>query len=604
MNSHRVNGCYTVSVSISKHLHHFNLSQLLLPLIFIITFLAFSNTLTHGFVWDDASYIIDWHQVHNFGISDFLTGAQPGFHSGVYRPIRNLLYPIAFQYCGLNPFCYHFQAILLHLLVVLLVYKITIRLTSLPTLSALTALLFALHPIHVEAVAWVTASFDMVSIIFALSSFYFYLLAASPPLNIRGGRGELSPQHTVPINDTFKTKLLYKFKLTHHQLYLISLSLSFLAFFSNEATLVLPLLILSHKIIYSPAFKDGPSKQQWIDMVNSFTSKIKLDLNRSNTSILGYFILASIYLPIHLIFMGNSWRHLTINLTLLQRLLLPIYTYFEYLLTLVWPTNLSINHLLTSNLPALYYLDKGLTPIPLPLNPYALLITAVLITIIIIAITVRRSLPLFTFGISWLFISLLPVSQLFPQAVLFSERYAYFASIGFCLVLATLIASLSKFPKLHSGTIKPVSVSTSITIVIAIIVSGFYLYQTYTYNQVWQSDLTLWSHDLHQHPASASALNGVGSGYLQAGDPQSALPYFQQAAAANPAILIYQTNYINTLEKAGDTTALISTLEQFLGTHPNSPEALTRLIRAYTSIGNTQQVTLYQQRLNQLNISP
>ncbi|EKD56424.1 MAG: TPR protein [uncultured bacterium] len=539
-------------------------SKLLILLALAIAFFTYLPTTKYNFVWDDDGYIVDWNQTQNFGIKDFLAGAQPGFHSGVYRPIRNLAYPLSFDICRLNPSCYHLQAIVFHLICGILVYFIAEKLSNSLSLSLFSTLVFLFHPINLESVAWITASFDLIGIIFALASFNFYL----------------------DYINSHKPK---------HVTFYLSLIASFLAFFSNEITLILPLITLAHWFIYSPA------KLQLNATTNTRSKLLQIKY------ILYILFIAASYVPIRLMMMGESLRRLTIPVNLIERLVLVIHIIFEYVRTFTLPFNLSINHLLAPDTPALYYLDRGLTPFVLPVDSGVQLQALVIIGLVILAIKLRRSHSLITFGLGWMFLSLLPVAQFLPQAVLFSERYAYLASIG-CAFIVAGILSIFTTRIVPSGSFAPRSVYGSIYInllsILIVPLMGLYIYKLRHRLPDWKNDFTLWNSVLIHQPQSASALNGVGSGYLQTNDYQRALPYFQQAASDNPAITTYRINYITTLEKVGETHTLIKVLEEYLHDFPNSTEAITRLIRAHNQTGNTTTADVYRQQLRQLQNQP
>ncbi|MBL8012844.1 MAG: tetratricopeptide repeat protein, partial [Candidatus Omnitrophica bacterium] len=153
--------------------------QLNSPLIslFLIVVLAtgiFLPTLRQGFVsWDD-----DVHLTNNVQVRELsLTSIKNIFHSQVnktYIPLTVLSFAIEYKFFGYRPWIYHLNNLLLHLSVVVLVYVLALRL-GLPTKAAnFAALIFALHPMHVESVAWVTQRKDVLYSFFYLLSLWFY----------------------------------------------------------------------------------------------------------------------------------------------------------------------------------------------------------------------------------------------------------------------------------------------------------------------------------------------------------------------------------------------------------------------------------------------
>jgi len=88
---------------------------------------------------------------------------------GNYIPITALTYLLDFQLHGLDPAAYHLTNLLLHAANSLLLFWVLFRLSSALWPSALVAALFAVHPLHVESVAWISARKDV------LSTFFWFL---------------------------------------------------------------------------------------------------------------------------------------------------------------------------------------------------------------------------------------------------------------------------------------------------------------------------------------------------------------------------------------------------------------------------------------------
>lgn len=149
---------------------------LVLGVVLILTAFAFLPCLKNGFVnWDDDTHLTVNEQVR------FLTlpGVKNIFSqlvNGTYIPLTVLSYAIEYHFFELKPFIYHFTNLILHLTVVGLVYVLAVSM-GLPSLAAGTAaLIFGLHPVHVESVAWVTGRKDVLYSAFYLLSVIFYLM--------------------------------------------------------------------------------------------------------------------------------------------------------------------------------------------------------------------------------------------------------------------------------------------------------------------------------------------------------------------------------------------------------------------------------------------
>src|SRR5262249_41961786 len=115
---------------------------------------AYLNTLGHEFVSDDQAQILlrigagDFRSLHAIFTTDHFGG-----HRGGYRPLVILSFALNYHVGGMAPLTYHLLNVLLHAAVTVLVYRVVWRLFGRNVLALGTAVLFALHPIHTEAVA-------------------------------------------------------------------------------------------------------------------------------------------------------------------------------------------------------------------------------------------------------------------------------------------------------------------------------------------------------------------------------------------------------------------------------------------------------------------
>jgi tetratricopeptide (TPR) repeat protein len=97
------------------------------------------------------------------------------FHHSHYHPLVNISYAIEYHYFGLKPFIYHLTNLIFHILNSILVYLVLLRLFKNNFVAALVSILFAIHPLHTESVAWITERKDMLYSFFYLLSIFFYL---------------------------------------------------------------------------------------------------------------------------------------------------------------------------------------------------------------------------------------------------------------------------------------------------------------------------------------------------------------------------------------------------------------------------------------------
>jgi hypothetical protein len=109
-----------------------------------------------------------------------------------YRPLQMVTYRVTAEFFGFSAPAFHSVSLAFHFLATLLAYAVLYELTRRVTLSTAAAALFAVHPIHSEAVDWVSALSELGCAVFFLLAFYLVLLARRPSASLgekRPGRG-------------------------------------------------------------------------------------------------------------------------------------------------------------------------------------------------------------------------------------------------------------------------------------------------------------------------------------------------------------------------------------------------------------------------------
>ncbi len=153
---------------------------------------AYLNNLSSGFVYDDAVQVVQnsWITSPSNLPAIFSSGVW-GFNdmpTNYYRPMMHVLYMAVYMASGLQPLAFHSMNVILHALASMLLFGVVRKLMrgsppeggadhSMPALFA--GLLFALHPIHTEAVSWIAGLPDLAMALFGMSSFYFYIRSDS-----------------------------------------------------------------------------------------------------------------------------------------------------------------------------------------------------------------------------------------------------------------------------------------------------------------------------------------------------------------------------------------------------------------------------------------
>ncbi len=265
--------------------------KILISIILIIAVgaLIYANSLGGEFVWDDVYlvrdnvYIRGWHNAPKIFAKDIAAGSIASASS--YRPLQILSYTLDYSFWKDNVTGYHITSALIHIFAALCVFWLINLLFNDKILSLFTGLLFVAHPIHTEAVCYISGRADPLALVFILLSFIFYVKS---------------------INS--KSILIY-----------LLMAFSFLsALLSRESSLILPLLLL----LYHSAFK------------------VKIKAREYSTIC----AIAVFYILIRVIFVKTTLPHTLLDSTLSQRIPGFFVAITEYLRLLVLPLNLHMEY--------------------------------------------------------------------------------------------------------------------------------------------------------------------------------------------------------------------------------------------------------------------
>jgi tetratricopeptide (TPR) repeat protein len=145
-------------------------------LLLMVAVLVYTNTLFNDFTFDDEMYILRNQTVHHISPQGFF---RPTRHNNVLRPVTFASFALNWALEGAQPFGYHLVNLLLHAAVVLLLYLLfRTLLASEPraaTIAFAGGLLFAVHPIHTEAVASIAARSELLAAGFLLAAWLLHL---------------------------------------------------------------------------------------------------------------------------------------------------------------------------------------------------------------------------------------------------------------------------------------------------------------------------------------------------------------------------------------------------------------------------------------------
>jgi tetratricopeptide (TPR) repeat protein len=144
----------------------------------LVTAAAFLPTLGNGFTtWDDPLYILENPLIRSLSPGNVAKIFTTASYAGNYHPLTLLFSSLEYAAFGASPFGYHLASLLLHLGVVFLVFRLVGRLTGSGMTAFGVAILFGVHPLHLEPVAWVADQKDLLYSLFYVGAMLAYLRA-------------------------------------------------------------------------------------------------------------------------------------------------------------------------------------------------------------------------------------------------------------------------------------------------------------------------------------------------------------------------------------------------------------------------------------------
>src|SRR6266446_4329867 len=162
---------------------------ILLPLLGLVTFVVYSGSLSFEFVWDDWPQIVNSPIIRTWSNLPRAFGSDLWYHVArhqvYYRPLFVAWSMLNYTLFGLRPWGWHLGAVLLHAGAVVAVFWLARRLGLEFWTAALAALIFALHPVHIEPVTWISAASDTMVTIFAALAFAAFLNGRDAECNLQ-----------------------------------------------------------------------------------------------------------------------------------------------------------------------------------------------------------------------------------------------------------------------------------------------------------------------------------------------------------------------------------------------------------------------------------
>ena len=151
-------------------------NRICLTFVLLATFIVLLPNLDNGWVnWDDHKYVLENPLIRSLAVENIAAIFTQREFMGNYHPLTLLSLAVDFSLFGLDARGYHATNLLLHLANTALVFWLFTLLGLRSAAAALVALLFGVHPMHLESVAWISARKDVLYGLFFLSGLIAYL---------------------------------------------------------------------------------------------------------------------------------------------------------------------------------------------------------------------------------------------------------------------------------------------------------------------------------------------------------------------------------------------------------------------------------------------
>ena len=351
----------------------------ILALIVFAAIAVYLNSIGGEFVYDDKDLILENSLIRSPRHIPRIFGFPEG--KALQRPVRHLSYLIDFQVSGLKPWGYHVFNILYHALASLLVFFIVrLLLGRRRTIPAgVAALLFALHPIHTEAVAYISGRRDVLSALFYFLGVLFFC-------RFRSGKSA----------GWFPAALV----------------VYVLAYFSKEMAITLPAMFVL--IDWAGEVREGSFRDVF--------PALGRVLRRFWRQYLIFFLAAVIFLIYTVFIQAPSYQEEYYGESPVFTFLTVARVFAYYVYLLFFPLTLSADYTYNSFPVTESYGD-----------PAAWLAVFFIVFLVGASVWALGKSRWMGFAGLWFFIALLPVSHIFPHHILMAEHFLYLPSFAFCL---------------------------------------------------------------------------------------------------------------------------------------------------------------------------
>jgi tetratricopeptide (TPR) repeat protein len=525
----------------------------------VVTLAVYWQVGQYDFVnYDDDVYITENSNIKSGITSDALRWAFSTKYFGLWNPLVWISFMLDYQLYGLNAGGYHLTNLILHILSTLLLFLLFSRMTHAVWPSAFVAALFALHPLHVESVAWIAERKDVLSAFFGILTLYLYISYTEKPALKKYGLVLVS----------FVLALLSKPMVVTLPVIMILLDywpLDRLQSRKVEAAVpeVAPITAAEDKgKKKSKTNKEAPGENISSPAVSKISEPaiagiIPLWQLREKTP---FFILSAVFSVIALYTPDNSSFQV---IPLGTRMINAPVSFLTYLEKTFFPHDMTVFYPVSAQIPVWQVIGA----------------TLLIILISAAVIKMAKRLPYLFVGWFWYMVTILPVIGIVQIGRhLVADRYHYLPSIGIAIGLAWGIPSFIKSEQTRKNILFP----------IAIVFLAVLTFLTWRQCSYWKGSIELWSHALRVTESNDYAHNNLGTALSDAGKLEEAVEQYNKAIALTPDDADFSNNRGNAYARMGKYESAIADLNKAVSLNPDHMKAYVNRGNAYAGAGQYQ----------------
>jgi protein O-mannosyl-transferase len=503
-------------------------------LLALITLAVYLPVLEAAFVTFDDTYYVTGNPVVQSGLTwEGFRWAFTRFHAANWHPLSWLSHMLDCQLYALEPAGHHLTNLLFHTANTLLLFGVLRYLTGAFWRSAFVAALFALHPLHVESVAWVAERKDVLSTFFFILTLWAYARYARQ-----------------------SAARCFSF-------YCLSLVCFACGLMSKPMLVTVPFVLL---------LLDFWPLRRLEAQTQASTIKTLVPLMGEKLPFL-LLSAASCFVTVIAQHKGGALASLdggsAVSVT--SRLINTPISYAWYLAKLIWPTNLTV----------IYPYVREWPP------ETVLLSTALVVALTGAALWQARRRPYVFTGWFWYVGTLVPVIGVVKVgAQSIADRYMYIPSIGLLILLAWGVADLTKG---WTHRTMPLALGAAVVLGACALATGAQLLY-------WQNTETLFRRALAVSQNNYIACNNLGYYFALQGEQELAKKYYRYAIEAAPDYTAARNNLAATLIAQKRYDDAIATLEEALRINPDSADIQSNLGAALFSTGRLEEAIAHLRR--------